>query len=210
MTLVLEETLKEDNLVLSGISWSQLDALATVFAEVPGARLFYLDGFLEIMTLSLEHEETKGTLRALVEAYMRERGIRFYIRGSATLGSEEIKGRKEPDESYNLDTKKTNPDLVIEVILTSGGLEKLQFYQRIGVPEVWFWEDGVLSIYCLKKQYEKRDRSTLLPDLDINLLNRYINYYDQYDAVTELINSLRSKRSAVSSQRNARAAPKAW
>ncbi len=134
MTLALQETGRENHLILSGISWLQLEALDTIFSGIPGVRLFYLDGFLEIMTLSLEHEEIKGTLRSLIEAYMREKGIRFYIRGSATLGSEETQGKKEPDESYNLNTKKLYPDLVIEVIFTSGGLDKLQFYQRMGVP----------------------------------------------------------------------------
>ncbi|WP_341734622.1 Uma2 family endonuclease [Microcoleus sp. EPA2] len=191
MTLALQEPLIEDHLVLLGISWSQLEALDTVLAEVPGVRLFYLDGFLEIMTLSLEHEETNGTLRSLIEAYMREKNIRFYIRGSATLGSEETQGRKEPDESYNLETKKPNPDLVIEVILTSGGLDKLEFYKRIGVREVWFWEDGVITIYHLREEYEKVSHSLLLPDLNIDLLSRYVIYYDQYDAVTEFLQALR-------------------
>lgn len=191
MTLALQEPLLEDHLVLLGISWSQLEALDTVLAEVPGVRLFYLDGLLEIMTLSLEHEETNGTLRSLIEAYMREKSIRFYIRGSATLGSEETQGRKEPDESYNLETKKPNPDLVIEVILTSGGLDKLEFYKRIGVREVWFWEDGLITIYHLMGEYEKVSHSLLLPDLNIDLLSRYVIYYDQYDAVTEFLQALR-------------------
>lgn len=191
MTLALQEPLLEDHLILLGISWLQLEALDTVLAEVPGVRLFYLDGLLEIMTLSLEHEETNGTLRSLIEAYMREKSIRFYIRGSATLGSEETQGRKEPDESYNLETKKPNPDLVIEVILTSGGLDKLEFYKRIGVREVWFWEDGLITIYHLRGEYEKVSHSLLLPDLNIDLLSRYVIYYDQYDAVTEFLQALR-------------------
>ncbi len=51
------------------------------------------------MTLSPEHEETKSTICILIEAYLREIGIRFYVRGNATLGSREIGGQKEPDES---------------------------------------------------------------------------------------------------------------
>ncbi|HLO50031.1 MAG TPA: Uma2 family endonuclease [Kamptonema sp.] len=191
MALVLEKPSLEDNLVLSGISWPQLEAVDAALAEVPGVRLFYLDGCLEIMTLSLEHEEINGTLRSLIEAYMREKNIRFYIRGRATLGGEETQGRKEPDESYNLETKKVNPDLVIEVILTSGGLDKLQFYKRIGVREVWFWEDGLITIYHLREEYEKVSSSLLLPELDVDLLSRYVNYFDQYDAVTEFIKAIK-------------------
>ncbi|MEG4506483.1 Uma2 family endonuclease [Microcoleus sp. F6_B4] len=40
-------------------------------------------------------------------------------------------------------TKKAIPDLAIEVVFTSGGIDKLQLYKRLGIPEVWFWEDGV-------------------------------------------------------------------
>jgi Uma2 family endonuclease len=178
-------------LTLKGVSWSEFESLEAAFESFGGIKLAYLDGILEIMTVSPEHEETKGTLRALLEAYMRKRGIRFYIKGGPTLGSKEQGARKEPDESYNLQTKKAIPDLAIEVIFTSGGIDKLQLYKRLGIPEVWFWEDGVLSIYYLRDEYEKVDRSELLPELDIALLVKYVTYFDQYDAVTEFIKALR-------------------
>ncbi len=192
MTTTLEKTLSQENyLILSGISWSQLEAIEAAFENVAGVRFIYLDGLLELMTLSPEHEETKRTIGLLLEAYMREKGIRFYGKGEPTLGSEEKKARKEPDESYNLETKKAIPDLVIEVVFTSGGIDKLQLYQRIGVPEVWFWEDGLLKVYHLQEKYESLERSELLPDLDLNLLKRYITYHDQYDAVTEFLKALK-------------------
>ena len=192
MTTTLEKTLSQENyLILSGITWSQLEAIEAAFENVAGVRFIYLDGLLELMTVSPEHEETKRTIGLLLEAYMREKGIRFYGRGGPTLGSEEKKARKEPDESYNLETKKAIPDLVIEVVFTSGGIDKLQLYQRIGVPEVWFWEDGLLKVYHLQEKYESLERSELLPDLDLNLLKRYITYHDQYDAITEFLKALK-------------------
>jgi Uma2 family endonuclease len=175
---------QERCLTFYGISWSQLEAIEAAFENVAGVRFTYLDGILEIMTVSPEHEETKSTIGLLLEAYMRQKGIRFYVKGGPTLGSEEQNAKKEPDESYNLETKKAIPDLVIEVIFTSGGINKLELYQRIGVPEVWFWEDGLLKLYRLRDRYEQIERSELLPDLDIALLSRYTLYADQYDAVT--------------------------
>jgi Uma2 family endonuclease len=183
----------DSSLVFSNISWPQFDAIATAFNEIAGVRLIYLDNILEIMTLSPEHEETKSTISVLIEAYLREIGIRFYVRGSATLGSREIGGQKEPDESYNLETKKAIPDLVIEVIFTSGAIDKLELYRRIGIPELWFWEDGVLQIYSLENQYQKVESSRLLPHLDLALLKKYITYFDQYDAVTEFLQELRKR-----------------
>jgi Uma2 family endonuclease len=192
MTQAVLETKNKDNcLTFYGISWLQLETIEAAFSEVAGVRFFYLDGALEIMTTTAESEEDKSTIGLLIEAYMREKNIRFYGRGGPTLGSEEKRGRKEPDESYNLQTKKAVPDLVIEVIFTSGGIDKLEFYKRIGVPEVWFWEDGTIKIYYLGEEYEKVNGSMLLPNLDLEMLVKYINYYDQYDAVSEFINELR-------------------
>lgn len=187
----VKNSVTDSCLTLKEVSWSQFESLEAAFESVGGIRFAYLDGILEIMTVSPEHEETKSTLSVLLEAYLREKSIRFYIKGGPTLGSKELGARKEPDESYNLQTKKAIPDLVIEVVFTSGGIDKLQLYKRLGIPEVWFWEDGVLSIYCLREEYEQVDRSELLPELDIALLVRYITYFDQYDAVIEFIKNLR-------------------
>lgn len=187
---VSEPGSQERCLTFSGITWSKFVAIEAAFDNVAGVSFTFLDGVLEIMTVSPEHEEAKSTIGLLVEAYMREKGIRFYVKGSPTLGDEEKNARKEPDESYNVGTKKAIPDLVIEVIFTSGGINKLDLYKRIHVPEVWFWEDGVLKLYCLRENYELINRSELLPDLDIALLSRYIMYADQYDAVTEFLKAI--------------------
>jgi hypothetical protein len=67
--------------------------------------------------------------------------------------------------------------LSIEVVFTSGGTSKLERYKALGVPEVWFWEDGLLKLYYLRdSSYELIDRSELpgLNDLDLDLLRRCI------------------------------------
>ncbi len=194
MTITLEKPReKNNNLVLTGISWEKFEEIETFLADLGVKRFIYLDGELEIITnVSREHQEIKSTIGMLLANYMRKTGIRFYMRGSATLGNKEIAGRKEPDESYNIHSKKDIPDLIIEVIVTSGGIEILEIYKRIGIPEVWFYSDGVLNIYCLTNNiYQKVKKSQLLPDLDIQLLTKYINYDDQYDAVTEFIELLK-------------------
>ena len=74
----------------------------------------------------------------------------------------------------------------MEITVTSGGINKLEIYRRLRVAEVWFWEDGLLSVYCLQgDSYIKVSKSTLLPDLDLDLLSKYALRADQYDAVTE-------------------------
>ena len=194
MSVALKNKTEDRCLVFAGINWSQMETIEAAFADIAGVKFVYLDSLLEIVTVSPEYEDTKGTIRALLEAYLRESGIRFYIRGGPTLGSREIGGRKEPDESYNLHSKKGTPDLVIEVVISSGAIDKLELYKRLDIPEVWLWEDGVLAIYYLQGEYERVNRSVLLPELDIALLVRYITYFDQYDAVMEFVKALKQEK----------------
>jgi Uma2 family endonuclease len=175
--------------LLYNVTWEQLEQLDIALAGT-SARLTYLDGILEIMSpLSDDHEDAKSTVSSLLEVYMRGKKIRFYMRGSATIGKKKDKTRREPDESYNFGTKKPIPDLILEITVTSGGINKLEIYQRLGVPEVWFWEDGFLSVYCLQEnEYTKVTKSALLPDFDLDLLARYSRMADQYDAIEEYSN----------------------
>ncbi len=187
---VLPPSKKREAQVIPKLSWQQYENIDRAFETVPGVRLRYLDGELEIMTISPEHEDFKTTLRMLLEAYLRAKRIRFYGRGRPSLGNQELGARSEPDESYNLSTRKPFPDLVIEVVITSGGVDKLEGYRRMGVAEVWFWEDGVLNIHHLKadgSSYKNVEDSVLLPDLPVETLCRYITYHDQFDAVDEFL-----------------------
>ena len=194
MTTTIEKSKTNDtNCTIQGVSWVQFESIEASFSDIEGVRFVYLDGILEIMTLSSEHEDVKSTIGLLLESYMRHLGIRFYKRGSATLGNRELGGRKEPDESYNFDIKKAIPDLVIEVVLTSGNINVLDLYLRLGVSEVWYWEDGLLSVYCLVKEkqiYENLNSSQFFPDLSLSTFVKYITYYDQYEAIAEFIKQL--------------------
>jgi Uma2 family endonuclease len=124
-TLLTTPQTQINKLVLDRISWEKFEQIETTFKDIEGVRFIYLDGELEIiMSPSQAHEDAKSTIGVLLEAYMKGKKIRFYRRGSATLGKKEITGRKEPDESYNTHSKKEIPDLVIEVIITRIKLRK--------------------------------------------------------------------------------------
>ncbi|MCC3416266.1 MAG: Uma2 family endonuclease [Microcoleus sp. PH2017_29_MFU_D_A] len=176
---------------LSNVTWETLEKLDADLADI-GARLTYLDGCLEIIgSFSDAHEEPKNTLGQVLEMYMRTKDIRFYGRGSTTIGMKELGARKEPDESYCLGTRKSVPDLAIEVTVTSGGIDTLEIYRRVGVQEVWFWEDGVISVYCLRSTgYELVSKSELLPELDLRSIEFYSRMADQYDAVNAFVRSM--------------------
>jgi Uma2 family endonuclease len=183
----------QDRIVLYNVTWDTLEKLDADL-EGTGARLTYLDGFLEITApLSDAHEEPRNTLGQLLEIYMRLKGIRFYGRGSTTIGMKELGARKEPDESYCLSDRRQIPDLALEITVTSGGVDVLEIYRRIGVAEVWFWEDGVISVYCLRStEYELVQQSELLPELDLRSLEFHTRMADQYDAVNAFMQTLQA------------------
>ncbi|WP_242057852.1 MULTISPECIES: Uma2 family endonuclease [Nostoc] len=125
---------------------------------------------------------------------MRELGIRFYGRGGYTL-EEPGYASGTPDESYSIGTKREVPDIVIEVILTSGTINRKELYKPKKVPEVWFWKSNSIKIFRLTEQgeYEQVDQSGFFSDLDPAKLLRYIAMPDQYDAVQEFIQTIRNE-----------------
>ena len=92
----------------------------------------------------------------------------------------------QADLSYCFGTIKDVPDLCIEIVITSGSPIKLQKYGLMGVPEVWFWEDGNLELYHLREQgYDRIASSEILPELDLSLLQRCILFASPLDALEE-------------------------
>lgn len=177
---------------LYGISWEKFKTIEAQLEENREVRLTYLAGVMEIMSpIGERHERVKRTLGLLLEAYMREKGIRFYGRGGFTL-EEEGYASGTPDESYCIGSDKETPDIVIEVIITSGTIKRRELYKPKKVPEVWFWKSDSLRIFRLNTtgEYEETDRSGFFPDLDKALLLRYIAHRDQYDAVNEFVAAL--------------------
>ena len=72
----------------------------------------------------------------------------------------------ESDECYCLDGKKEFPDIAIEVVLSSGVVDKLAIYEGLGVKELWVWKDDSFTLHHLRNSgYEVIPASELLPDL---------------------------------------------
>ena len=92
---------------------------------------------------------------------------------SSSIFRQEAKQRGlEPDECYYLGELREVPDIVIEIAINSGGIDKLSVYQGLGVTEVWFWQDNQFILYRLREgEYEKIDCSEFLPNLDLILLS---------------------------------------
>jgi Uma2 family endonuclease len=168
------------------MNWRSFKLLQESFADSPGIRLAYYKGEVEILTVSPDHESISRMITGLLIVYFLEKEIEFNPLGSFTQEKEE-EVSAQADESFAIGSStSTTPDLSIEVIFTSGSDRKLTRYQVLGVPEVWFWEDGVLKLYHLRSTgYERIERSEVLRDLDISLLSRCLMMASKIEAVKE-------------------------
>ncbi len=175
----------EEKITLYGVTWKQYDTLVSLFMDqFPGLKMTFLEGTLEIMGTSAEHERLKTIIARLLEMYAVEKRINFNGYGNTTFRKEAAKRGLEPDECYCLGELKEVPDIAIEIALTSGRINKLSVYQGLGVTEVWFWQNNQFLVYRLKDdRYQQIESSEFLPDLDFALLSQFIDYENQTEAV---------------------------
>jgi Uma2 family endonuclease len=176
MTLATSPLITDQRLVIAGRTWEQFKLIQEGFEDFPGSRLFYYNGIIEILMPGRDHEVFKGIIALLLGIFFEEVGIEFEPTGSMTQEREGM-ASVQADESYCIGAPKPIPDLSIEVVFTSGGPNKLQRYQALGVPEVWFWQDRAFSLYHLRESgYERIDQSQIveLATLDLGLLTRCV------------------------------------
>lgn len=184
---------EDQRVTLDDVSWSDVELILQIRGDRAGVRVTYLNGVLELMTPSVDHESIKKTIARLLEAYAEEKGHSFNGFGSWTLKNARRARALEPDECYSLTLRRpTSPDLAIEVVWTSGGIDKLDVYRGLGVREVWFWREGAIEVSALDTvQYQRRERSVVLPELDLAELARYIDPENQTDSVRRYRQALR-------------------
>lgn len=186
---------KEDHFVrLSGVTWDDYQRLLEIRGDRSAPRLTYLEGELEIMSPSRPHESIKGMIGRLVEVWCLEHDVEFSTLGSWTIEDEAVERGAEPDECYVFGdaSESTRPDLAIEVVWTSGGLNKLEVYRKLRVREVWYWQRGKIQPHVLRKdRYELADRSEALPELDLEQLASFLDRTTTSRAIREYRAALR-------------------
>ena len=180
----------ERRVILWGVPWSTYVMLRDT---VGGAtRMTYLDGQLEIMSPSATHETTKTMVARLLELFCLERDIPLYGYGSTTFRSEAAKRGLEPDECYTRGVPSDTPSLAIEVIVSSGLLDKLEVYRGLAIGEIWLVEEGLITVQVLRDgRYVRASTSTIFPELDLARLVAYATASDQHRAVLDYRAELR-------------------
>ncbi|MGH9381941.1 MAG: Uma2 family endonuclease [Thermoanaerobaculia bacterium] len=176
----------DQRVFLHDVPWEEYERLLEVRGESSVPRMTYLEGELELMTPSHHHEGIKTRLARLLETWGEEAGVELYGVGSWTIKQRREERGAEADECYLIDPDPSldpadddawprRPDLAIEVVWTSGGIPKLEVWRKLGVPEVWIWQADRLTLHALRgERYQEIPASELLPDLDLELLLRFL------------------------------------
>lgn len=165
----------DQRVFLHDVPWEQYEALLAVRGESAVPRMTYLKGELEFMVPSIDHEGIKTNIARLLEAWTDLLGLELEGYGSWTVRSKEAERGAEADECYCLNgpDRPERPDLMIEVVWTSGGLDKLEVWRGLRVREVWMWQDDSVHVFALREDgYAAISNSELLPQIDLVLLAR--------------------------------------
>src|ERR1044071_7051761 len=168
-----DDTPNTDHIVnFHGVSWEDYERMLEMRGDKSVPRFHYLEGELEIMNPSIDHEQITTLIGRLLEAWWADRGVELMALRSWTLKEWEEERGAEADECYVFGTdRRDRPHLAIEVEWTRGILDKLDIYKKLGVEEVWIWRKGIIQVHVFAGgKFVRAQRSRLVPDLDLVLL----------------------------------------
>ncbi len=209
----VEQHVEQPNVILHNVSWETYERLIKEHGEQCGTRFTYDEGTLQIMIISFEHESSNRTLSTIVEALADGFDIDYEPAGSTTFKRKDIKRGFEPDSCFyfhqpeairgkkRLDlTKDAPPDLIIEVDVTHGSLDRLPIFAAIGVAEVWRYENEVVKFFLLiDNSYIESSTSSVLPGVTSASVIQFIA--DSYTIRrVELARKVRAWASSLSNQ----------
>jgi Uma2 family endonuclease len=187
----------DHHVVLRGMAWKDYEVLLAIRGDRAGVRLYYLDGEIELMSSTRDHQGNKKMLARLLEMWAVEASVDLNSFGSWTLKDERKEVGAEPDECYIVGpaAKKDIPDLAIEVEWSQADIAKREIYRRLGVRELWTLQrDGRLVVRVLARGgYVEHQRSKVLPKLDVVWLAGFLAKESQSGAVRALRDATRKK-----------------
>lgn len=167
------------SLRLSYIDWKTYTRLLRALGELPGVRITYDRGELEIMSPRKRHDGSSRFLGDMIFLLTEELDLPLIRGGSVTLRSKPRKRGIEPDECFwianaaqmagrdELDLKTDPPpDLGLEVDVSRSSMDRLSIYAALGVPEVWRLDGPILTFYILDAgQYQVATNSRSFPQV---------------------------------------------
>jgi len=177
MAAVLNST--EQKVIIEPVSWQTYERLLADLDDRSAPRLTYDCGVLEIMSPTARHEELNRNLALIVTIVAAALGLDVRNLGSTTFRREDINRGFEPDSCFYIEHEAAvrgkakidlshdpPPDLVIEIDITSGSLDKFPIYRQVGVPEIWRYDSHHLTIFHLvDDKYQARESSRAFPEI---------------------------------------------
>jgi Uma2 family endonuclease len=191
--------------VLRGIGWRGYTTLLKVRGTQTIPRIVYLDGDAWLMSPSYPHENVAERLGTFVTEVVVGLDIPCILSGSTTFRRRRKQGGAEGDKTFYLANearvrgkKKISlrtdppPDLAIEVVYSHEADAKLEVYRRLGVPEVWVYDDGELTIWALGEngRYAASTVGLALPFLSAREIADWVNR-PQSGSDTDWVKALR-------------------
>lgn len=184
---------------LTDVSWNVYVELRDNPAN-RGLRMTYIDGELEIMTISGFHESISLMIHNFIMEWCIAKDIDVRPSGSMTLRRKALNQGLEADQSYYIESEAgvrelelrdvdqaPIPDLAIEVEHTSGAGRKLAGYASLGVPEVWRWRAETLTVVRLHGgEYKEQAHSDSLKDFPLDRLRTALSQRQQQSATALL------------------------
>ncbi|HEY9749507.1 MAG TPA: Uma2 family endonuclease [Allocoleopsis sp.] len=186
---VAAPTLGEQRIILHNISWHLFELMLNELGETSNARLAYDQGTLEIMSPLFPHEHTKRLIEKLIDVLVEELNLPIRSAGALTCKREDLLKGIEPDSCFyiqneskvraleTIDLDRDPPsDLVLEVDFSSSSLNKEPIYVALGVPEIWRYTNGELTIKQLQQgQYTQLESSPTFANLPLTVIPQFLN-----------------------------------
>lgn len=181
----------ENYMILHPISWETFGRMCEELSQSRSQRLAYNEGYLQIMSPLMEHENNNWFIARLIFTMAEEWDLNIKSVGSLTLKRDDIQKGIEPDACFylkhelevrnkqhiDLNQGDKPPDLAIEIDITSGSLDKLPIYGALGVPEIWRYDGNILHFYGLNQEtnsYKEITVSLAFPLLDVSLIPQWL------------------------------------
>ncbi|HBE18422.1 MAG TPA: hypothetical protein DEG17_19455 [Cyanobacteria bacterium UBA11149] len=159
------------------VSWQEFELILEELGDKRSSRIAYSNNTLQIMVPLPEHEVPKDLISDIIKILLKSAGRRYQPFGSTTF-KKKGKAGVEPDACFyiqnyqrmigirRLPPDAPPPDLAIETDVTSK--TTIDAYTAIGVPEVWVYDSGKITIYILiDGEYIESNTSSIFPDLPI-------------------------------------------
>jgi Uma2 family endonuclease len=174
-----QEASSDQVVCLNNMTWGTYKWLDDRRGHQPGTRFTFSEGVLQIMAVGFEHEWLNRFLAQIVELLGQAFRLNYENAGGITLRREDREKGFEPDTCFyfanaaRIRGKKEislaidpPPDLMIEIDITSSSLNRLPIFASAGVPEVWRYQFGTLTMYALNgESYRVTETSLTFPSV---------------------------------------------